>query len=323
MRAILSRGPGKPARLKVDEMPRPEPGAGELLVRVRASSANPVDLFPLTTVGYLQAGRKPSIVGTDFAGVVEAVGVGVTAFQPGDAVFGGARGAFADYVVASVDRVAPKPAGVSFGDAGTLAVAASTALQALRDHGRVERGQRVLVNGGSGGVGTFAVQVARALGAEVTAVCTTPNVDIVATAGATRVIDYTKEDFTRSGERFDLMLDVAGSRTWGECTRVLTRGGTYVGVGLAAVQHGPGGGWRAIGHILGVRVASIGGGRRVVGLFLAKLRQEDLAFLGALVESGRVKPVIEETYDLAGAPEALAHLDAGHTRGKLAIEVSR
>jgi NADPH:quinone reductase-like Zn-dependent oxidoreductase len=219
--------------------------------------------------------------------------------------------------------VVRKPAGVSFEAAATLPVAASTALQALHHHGRVQSGQRVLVNGASGGVGTFAVQIARSLGAEVTAVCSTRNVDLVGAIGAGTVIDYTRDDFTRTGERYDLMLDVAGNRSWSECTRVLAKGATYVGVGAAGVQHGKGGSRAALTHFLEVRLASIGSGRRVVPLFIAKLRKDDLEFLGRLVESGRVKPVIDKRYDLADVADALAHIEMGHLRGKLVILIGQ
>ncbi len=260
------------------------------------------------------------VVGTDFAGTVEEVGRNVTAFKPGDEVFGAARGAFAEYVsvAANAAGVVRKPAGVSFEDAATLAVAGSTALQALRDHGRVQSGQRVLVNGGSGGVGTFAVQIARAFGAEVTAVCSPRNVELDRGLGAGTVIDYTREDFTESGKRYDLMLDIAGSHSFGDCTRVLGRGATYVLVGAAAVQHGKGGTRRALGRFLGARLGSIASGHRAV-TFMAKLRNDDLEFLGVLVASGRVKPVIERTYELADVPEALRRIDEGHNQGKLAI----
>jgi NADPH:quinone reductase-like Zn-dependent oxidoreductase len=295
----------------------PEDG---LLVRVRASSANPVDLYALTPLAHLQRRRKPAIVGTDFAGTVESVGRGVTRFRPGDEVFGGVRGAFAEYAVAAENgAVARKPIGVSFEDAGTLAIAGTTALQAVRDHGGVARGHRVLINGASGGVGTFAVQIAKALGAEVTAVCSNRNVELVRSLGADQVLDYTRDDFTRSAGGFDLMLDVAGNRSWPDCARLLNRGGTFVGVGAAGVQHGSGGGLRAIRHFLDVRIRSIGGGRKVVVLFIAKLNRPDLETLGELVESGRVKPVIDRRYDLTRVAEALGYLDEGHSMGKVAI----
>lgn len=322
MKAVVCRRPGSPRELEVQELDRPPIPDDGLLVRVHASSANPVDLFALSPVGHLVRRQRPMVVGTDCAGTVEAVGTNVTAFKPGDEVFGAARGAFAEYVsIRANAAVVLKPAGVSFEDAGTLAVAASTALQALRDHGRVESGQRVLVNGASGGVGTFAVQIAKALGAEVIAVCSTRNVDTVRAIGADTVIDYTKDDFTQSGLHCDLLLDIAGSHSWAECGQVLGRGATYVGVGAAALQHGKGGARRALGHFLGMRLASIGGGRRAVMLFIAKLRKDDLEFLGGLVESGRVKPVIERRYELVDVPEALKRMDDGHAQGKLAIVV--
>jgi NADPH:quinone reductase-like Zn-dependent oxidoreductase len=324
VRAVVCRRPASPGELELADLDRPAVLDDGLLVRVHASSANPVDLFTLSPAGHLLRRRRPLIVGTDFAGTVEALGTRVTAFRPGDEVFGAARGSFAEYVmVAANGGVVRKPAGVSFEDAATLAVAGSTALQALRDHGRVQSGQRVLVNGGSGGVGTFAVQIARAFGAEVTAVCSPRNVELVRGLGARTVIDYTREDFTRSGKRYDLMLDVAGNRSWWECTRVLDRGAAYVGVGTAGIQHGKGGMRRVLAHFLDVRLASIGGGRRVVALWIARLRKDDLEFLGRLVESGRVKPVIERTYELADVPEALRRIDEGHTQGKLAILVQQ
>jgi len=324
MRAVVCRRPSAPGELEVAELDRPAVTDDGLLVRVHASSANPVDLYALSPVGHILRRRRPVVVGTDFAGTVEAIGRRVTAFEPGDEVFGAARGSFAEYVsIAASGGVVRKPPGVSFQDAATLPVAASTALQALRDHGRIEIGQRVLVNGASGGVGTFAVQIARSFGAEVTAVCSTRNVDLVRAIGAGMVIDYTRDDFTCSGERYDLMLDVAGNRSWSDCTRMLGKGATYVGVGAAGVQHGKGGSRAAVAHFLEMRLLSIGSGRRVVALFIAKLRKDDLEFLGRLVESRRVKPVIERSYELAGIPEALRRIDEGHAQGKLAIVVQR
>ncbi len=323
MRAVVAHGPGTPAALKVEEIERPAVPDDGMLVRVHASSTNPVDLYSLTPVAHLQRSLKPAVVGTDFAGTVESVGRTVTLFQPGDEVFGGVRGAFAEHTcISELKAVVRKPAGVSFEQAGTVAVAGSTALQALRDHGRIERGQRVLINGASGGVGTFAVQIAKSFGAHVTAVCSSRHVEVVRSIGADRVVDYTKEDFTRAGEGFDLMLDIAGNRSWSECKRVLGPGATYVGVGAAGVQHGPGGGWRALGHFLQVRLASLGGRRKVVVLFIASLKKDDLVLLGDLLASGDVKPVIERRYGLDGVPEALDYMAEGHADGKIAIEVS-
>src|ERR1700674_1022287 len=322
MKAAVCRRPASIGALTISDTEVPAVREDSLLVRVRASSANPVDLFALTPVAHLQRGRKPAIVGTDFAGTVESVGRRVTRYQPGDEIFGGVRGAFAEYAAVAEDGpVARKRAGVSFEDAGTLAVAGTTALQAVRDQRGVAAGQRVLINGASGGVGTFAVKIARAFGAEVTAVCGTRNVELLRGLGADHVVDYTREDLTRSAGGFDLMLDVAGNRSWSECARLLKRGGTFVGIGAAGVQHGRDGGLRAIRHFLEVRIRSIGGGKKVVVLFIAKLHRPDLETLGELVESGRVKPVIDRRYDLTHVGEALGYLDEGHSMGKLAIAI--
>src|ERR1700674_157389 len=275
MKAALCRRPSSLGALTITDTEVPAVPEDGVLVRVRASSANPVDLYALTPFGYLQRGRKPTIVGTDFAGTVESVGRRVTRYRPGDEIFGGVRGAFAEYAaVAEGGAVVRNPAGVSFQDAGTLAVAGTTALQAIRDRGGVASGQRVLINGASGGVGTFAVQIAKAFGAEVTAVCSTRNVELLRGLGADHVVDYMRDDFPHSAGGFDLMLDVAGNRSWSECARLLKRGGTFVGVGAAGVQHGAGGGRRLIRHLLDVRIRSIGGGRKVV-IFVAKLNGPD------------------------------------------------
>jgi NADPH:quinone reductase-like Zn-dependent oxidoreductase len=322
MKAAVCRRPTSIGALTITDTAVPAVPEDGVLVRVHASSANPVDLYALTPVAHLQRGRKPAIVGTDFAGIVESVGSRVTRYRPGDEVFGGVRGAFAEYAAVAEDgAVARKPAGVSFEDAGTLAVAGTTALQALRDHGGVASGQRVLINGASGGVGTFAVQIAKAFGAEVTAVCSARNVELVRGLGADHVVDYMRDDFTRSAGGFDLMLEVAGNRSWSECARLLKRGGTFVGVGAAGVQHGRGGGLRLIRHLLDVRIRSIGGGKKVVVLFVAKLNRPDLETLGELVESGRVKPVIDRRYDFTRVAEALGYLDEGHSMGKVAIGI--
>jgi NADPH:quinone reductase-like Zn-dependent oxidoreductase len=321
MKAAVCGRPASIGALTITDAEVPEVREDSLLVRVRSSSANPVDLFALTRVAHLQRGRKPAILGTDFAGTVESVGPLVTRYRPGDEIFGAVRGAFAEYAAIAEDgAVARKPAGVSFEDAGTLAVAGTTALQAIRDHGGVASGQRVLINGASGGVGTFAVQVAKAFGAEVTAVCSTRNVELVRGLGADHVVDYMRDDFTRSAGGFDMMLDVAGNRPWSECARLLKRGGAFVGVGAAGVQHGSGGTRRLIRHLLDVRIRSIGGGKKVV-IFIAKLNRPDLETLGELVESGRVKPVIDRRYDVTRAAEALGYLDEGHSMGKVAIAI--
>ena len=321
MRAVVCHRPGDPAGLRVEDVRRPVIGEDGVLVRVHASSANPVDMFRLSAIGHLMRGFQPAVLGTDFAGTVEEVGKNVTQFKPGDEVFGALPGAFAEYAVLAHDRgkAVRKPPGVSFADAGTLGVAASTALQALKDHGHLEAGKRVLINGASGGVGTFAVQIARALDGEVTAVCSSRNVEMVRSLGAGTVIDYTKEDVTRRAERYDLIVDIAGSRPLNELKTLLNPGGHFVCVGASAIQHGRGGSLRALGHLARVRMSS----SKNVTIFVAKLRHQDLDFLGQLVAQGRVKPVIEQTYGLAEAGQALARLNEGHLQGKLAIAVDR
>lgn len=323
MRAIVCRKPAGPADLHVEEVPRPAAADDALLVKVHSSSANPVDLFQLSAVAHLMRRFQPAGVGTDFAGVVEEVGPKVTKFKVGDEVFGAAHGAFAEYLtVAENAGVVLKPAGASFADTGTLAVAACTALQAVRDHGRIKPGKRVLINGASGGVGTFAVQVAKALGGEVTAVCSTRNVELVRSIGADAVVDYTREDFARRDERYDLIIDVAGSHALSQCLRLLDHGGAFVSVGAAAIQHGRGGSYRALAHLARVRLASSSRGDRSIAIFIARVRKEDLTLLGGLVARGRIRPVIEHTYNLAEAGEALARIDEGHLQGKLAIAIA-
>jgi NADPH:quinone reductase-like Zn-dependent oxidoreductase len=238
MRAVVRDAYGMPDSLELREIPTPIPAENEVLVRVRAASVNPVDWYGVSGTPYFgrpQMGLlkpKENRVGTDFAGEVEAVGKAVTSFRSGDEVFGARTGAFAEYVTVRADRaIAPKPQGMSFEEAAAVPVAAITALQGLRDKGRLEAGQEVLINGASGGVGTFAVQIAKALGGGVTAVCSTRNVELARSLGADHVVDYTQEDFTRGDRRYDLLLDVAGSRSFSACRRVLEPHGTVVVVG--------------------------------------------------------------------------------------------
>jgi NADPH:quinone reductase-like Zn-dependent oxidoreductase len=261
---------------------------------------------------------KSEFLGVDFAGKVEAVGRDVTQFHPGDEVFGARAGAFADYVSVQEERgVVKKPAGITFEQAGAVAVAAISALQGLRDKGQIQSGQKVLINGASGGVGTFAVQIAKSFGAEVTGVCSTRNVEIVRSIGADHVIDYTQEDFTRSEQRYDLMLDVAGNRSWSDCKRVLAEKATLVVVGGPKTNRwiGP------LSQALKLRLRSLGGSRRVVAPFLAKIKKEDLVVLQKLLEAGTVTPVIDRQYELSEAPEALRYLGEGHAQGKVVITV--
>jgi NADPH:quinone reductase-like Zn-dependent oxidoreductase len=248
---------------------------------------------------------------------VEAVGGNVTEFRPGDEVFGGRNGAYADYVCARADRaIVLRPGNVTLEQAAAVPIAAITALQGLRDKGQLQAGQKVLINGASGGVGTFAVQIAKALGAEVTAVCSTGNVDIARSIGADHVVDYTEEDFTRSDERYDLMLDVAGSRSWSECRRVLTPQATLVIVGGPKTNRllGP------LGHLVKVRLAAVGSSQKVV-FFIAKFNKPDMVVLQELLESGKVTSVIDRHYELSEIANALRYLGEGHAQGKVILTV--
>jgi NADPH:quinone reductase-like Zn-dependent oxidoreductase len=321
MKAIVSETFGSPDVLELREIEQPDLTDDGVLVRVRAASVNPADWYGMAGrpyVGRVAMGLfKPreSLRGVDFAGTVEAVGSDVSEFRPGDDVFGARTGALGEYVCVR-NAIASKPASLTFEEAAGVPVAAITALQGLRDKGRLEPGQKVLVNGASGGVGTFAVQIAKALGAHVTAVCSTGNVDIARLVGAERVIDYTQEDFTRSDERYDLLLDVAGSRSWSECKRVLAPKATVVLVGAPKGSRllGP------LSHIVKVRLAAIGSSRRVV-FFIAKLTKEDMEVLRELLETGKVKPVVDRTYPLSETAEAFRYLGEGHARGKVVITV--
>jgi NADPH:quinone reductase-like Zn-dependent oxidoreductase len=323
MRAAVHEEYGSPDLVELRDVEKPVVLDNQVLVRVRAASVNPLDWHQLTGTPYLvRTGsglRKPKQkrLGVDFAGMVEAVGKNVTLFRPGDEVFGGASGAFAEYVCIQEDAaVAPKPAGLSFERAATVPVAAITALQGLRDRGGVQPGHSVLINGASGGVGTFAVQIAKAFGAHVTGVCSTRNVETVRSLGADHVIDYTREDFTLNGQRYDVLLDIAGSRSWSEYRRVLKPKASLVLVGGPKTNRliGP------LGHVARVRLAGLPGSRKV-SFFLAKLNKADMAVLGELLESGKVTPHIDRRYALSEIADALRYLGAGHAHGKIAITV--
>ncbi len=321
MKAIVYHKYGSPDVLELQEIEKPDLADDGVLVRVRAASINPMDCYAVagtpyvarTEVGLLKP--KSNTLGVDFAGTVEAVGRDVTQFRAGDEVFGGRSGAFAEYVCVR-NAVAPKPANVTFEEAAAVPVAALTALQGLRDKGQIQSGQKVLINGASGGVGTFAVQIAKAFGAEVTGVCSTRNVDLVRSIGADHVIDYTREDFTRGDRRYDLMLDVAGSRSWSECRRVLNPQATLVIVGAPK-------GNRLIGplsHIIKVRLAALRSSQKVV-FFIAKFNKPDLVVLGELLEAGKVTPVIDRCYELSDIADAFRYMGEGHARGKVVITV--
>ena len=318
MKALVRHRYGGPEVVRVEEVEKPVLEDDRVLVRVRASSINKADWYGLlgrpTLVRPMMGGiRRPKSreLGTDFAGVVEAVGKDVSGFAVGDEVFGGRDGAYAEYVAAKT--LAHKPANVSFEAAGTMGIAGLTALQALRDRGELRAGERVLVNGASGGVGTLTVQLAKALGAHVTAVCSSRNVEQARALGADKVIDYTHEDFTRTADRYDLVIDVAGSRSWRKVRRVLAPGGRVVVVG------GPSG-FGILGplvHIAAMLIASRGKAR----FFVAKFLDADLQTLADLMETGALQPVIDQTYDLDHAAEALREFGKGHVQGKLVITI--
>ena len=322
MQAIVNSKYGSPDRLELREIDKPALGDDGVLVRVRAASVNPYDWHFMRGLPYfmrLMSGlRRPkqTVRGVDVAGQGEAVGDNVTNLRPDDEVFGaGWGGALAEYVCGGESDFALKPAGLTFEQAAALPMAGCTALQALRDRGQLQPGQRVLINGAAGGVGTFAVQIAKALGGEVTGVCSTRNVDMVRSIGADHAVDYTVEDFTRSGQRYDLVLDTVGNRSLSDLRRALTPKGTLILAG--------GKGGRLLGPLallLRARLLSRFVAQRLLS-FIAKLRKDDLVVLNELIEAGKVTPVIDRTYPLSEAPEAIRYLEAGHARGKVVITV--
>lgn len=323
MRAIMHRQYGSPALLALDEVDRPVPKDDEVLVRVHAASANIGDhhvvtgkpyLIRLSPYGGLPRPKNP-ILGATMAGRVEAVGAKVTAFQPGDEVYGQAKsGAFADYLVVPANMITLKPSNASFEEAAA-APWATTALQALRAGG-MKPGHKVLINGASGGVGTWAVQIAKALGAEVTAVCSTRNVDMVRALGADEVIDYNQQDFVTGGARFDVMLDMVGTRSLSDCRRVLVRGGTYVPCS------GGGGDWVGPFFRVMAGIASFLFTSRKFKMFVNSPNRADLLILKELIEAGKARPVIERRYGLNEVPEALMHVGEGHARGQTVIQIA-
>lgn len=321
MKAIAHMRYGRPHLLELREVSRPEPDDDEVLLRVRASSVNPTDWYAVTGFWPARFGngvRRPKgpAAGSDVAGVVETVGKGVEGLQPGDEVFGTAGYAWAEYATARPDRLARKPASISFEEAAAVPIAGVTALQAVRDQGQVQPGQKVLVNGASGGVGTFAVQLAKAFGADVTAVCSSSKVDLVRSLGADRVVDYTEDDFTKLGDPHDLMLDIAGSRSFTACRRVLAPDATVVVIGGRITYRGLG----PLPHIAGTMLKAKGRSQRVK-FFVAKINTDDLAFLGELLESGRLEAVVEKTYPLSEAADALADLGEGHAKAKIVLTI--
>jgi NADPH:quinone reductase-like Zn-dependent oxidoreductase len=318
MKAVIHRSYGPPAVLQIEELETPVPQDDEVLVKVKATSVNPAEWYGMTglVIARLRGGLfqpKDIRLGVDYAGVVAAVGQAVTGFKVGDEVYGARSGAFAEYVCVK-NHVYPKPAEITFEQAGSVGVAAMTALQGLRDHGKLQPGQKVLINGASGGVGTFAVQIAKALGAHVTAVCSPRNVALVRELGADQVIEYTKEDFTRNGQQYDLLLDIAGSRSWREVRRVLKPDAHYVIVGAPKGNKvlGP------LGFIIQTRLSSLRASQQIV-FFIAKFERADFLLLNQWFSSGQVKPFVETAYPLEKIAEAMQHLGTGHARGKIAV----
>jgi len=323
MKAILYHNYGSPDVLKFEDVEKPTAGDNEVLIKVRAASVNPYDWHFMRGLPYVVriiAGlRKPKVprLGADVAGQVEAVGRNVTQFKPGDEVFGSCTGAFAEYACTSEAKIAIKPAKVTFEQAASVPIAAFTALQALRDKGRIQPGQKVLINGAAGGVGTFGVQIAKSFGAHVAGVCSTRNLDLVRSIGADTAIDYTKEDFTRSGQRYDIILDAVGNHSLAACRRVLNPKGILIMAG------GKAGRWMIGALTRGMRaqVLSWSLSQSFVGI-LAKSNKEDLTIMGDLIATGRVTPVIDRRYSLSEVPEAIRYLEEGHARGKVVIAIA-
>jgi NADPH:quinone reductase-like Zn-dependent oxidoreductase len=326
MKAIVYHQYGSPDVLRLEEIEKPTAGDNEVVIKVRAAALNPSDWHFMRGLPYLVriiAGlRKPKVtrLGFDVAGEVEAVGRNVTQFKPGDAVFGGCAGAlagsFAEYACASESALARKPDNVTFGQAAAVPMGALTALQGLRDKGHIQPGHTVVVNGAAGGVGSFGVQIAKAFGAEVTGVCSTRNMEMVRSIGAGRVIDYTQEDFTDGGQRYDLILDTVGNRSLSACRRALNPKGILVMAGGQADRWmiGP------LARAFWAGLLSRFGSQKLVGL-LTRSSKEDLGIVQELIASGKVTPVVDRTYKLSEVPEAIRYLEEGHARGKVVIAV--
>ena len=323
MKAIVRDTYGSPDVLELRDIDIPEYADEEVLVHVHAAGVGR-DVwhimtglpYPIRLAGYGFRAPKNPVIGSDMAGVVEALGKNVTRFQPGDEVFGIGKGSYAEYVCAREDKLAPKPVNLTFKQAAVLAIMGSTALQALRDHGKVRPGQEVLLIGASGGVGTYAVQIAKAFGANVTGVCSTTKVEMVRSIGADHVIDYTREDFAEGDQRYDLILDIGGNSTLSRLRRALASRGTLVIVG------GEGGGRWLGGTDRQLRAMMLSPfvGQKL-GTFVNKENHEDMLVLKELIESGKITPVIDRIYPLSEVPEAIRYLEGGHARGKVVITV--
>ncbi len=321
MKAIVQSRYGSPDVLSLREVDKPVHGDDEVLVRVRAAAVNVGDWHLLRGVPYVMrlvvGVRRPrrEIPGLDIAGQVEAVGQNVQQLRPGDEVYGWCNGAFAEYACAAQTRLLPKPANLTLEQSAAVGDSAFTALAAVRDQGKVQPGQRVLINGASGGVGTFAVQIAKWLGANVTGVCSTRSVDMVRSIGADRVIDYTKENLTQTGQLYDAMLDLVGNRPLSDCRRTLTPRGTYVVVGVKDMDR-----WFGLGRQ--IKALSLSPFvRQRMRVFVVRHNKQDLAVLKELVEAGKVTPIIDRRYALSDVSNALRYLGEGHSQGKIVITV--
>jgi NADPH:quinone reductase-like Zn-dependent oxidoreductase len=325
MKAIVYRSYGSAEVLRCEDIPKPTPKDNEVLIKVHAAALNPLDWRMMGGVPFLirklvkirtPSATQPVGIGRDVAGVVEAVGKDVTQFKIGDEVFGNCEAGVAEFACTKATALVAKPQALTFEQAAAIPVAGLTALQGLRK-GKIEAGQKVLINGAAGGVGTYAVQVAKAFGAEVTGVCSGANVEMVLSIGADKVIDYTQEDFTKGAERYDIILECVGNKPFSECRRVLTPQGTYVIVGgghditMTTIM---------VSALKTVAASSVSKQKAI--MFMAKSSQQDLTSLADLIATGRMTSVIERTYRLEETPEAVAHLERGHARGKLVIQVA-
>ncbi|MCC7189358.1 MAG: NAD(P)-dependent alcohol dehydrogenase [Anaerolineales bacterium] len=317
MKAVVHESYGLPDVLKIKEIEKPEVSDDGALVRVYASSVNIAEWYGMVGLFLARIGSglfkpKDTRLGADFAGIVEAVGKNVSDFKPGDEVFGGRGGAFAEYVSVK-NAIALKPANVTFEEAASVPTAGITALQAVRDYGKIQPGQKVLINGASGGVGSFTIQIAKAFGADVTAVCSTQNVEHARRLGADHVIDYAKEDFTRNGQQYDVLINVNGSRSWSAYKRALKPGGIFVLVGGPRTPIiGP------LSLLVKVRLAMLGSNRKFA-FFVAQFNRKDMQILKDLIESGKVKPFVEKTYSMSRIADAMRHLGMGHAQGKIVV----
>jgi len=322
VKAIIRQKYGSPDVLELTEVETPAPKDNEVLVEIHAASANPLDWHYMRGAPFLarlgEGLRKPrdTRLGVDIAGRVEAVGNNVTQFQPGDEVFGVCAGGFAEYASARENKLALKPANISFEEAAAVPVAAITALQGLRDKGKIQPGQKVLVNGASGGVGTFAVQIAKSFGSEVTGVCSTRNLDMVRSIGADHVIDYTQEDFTKNGQRYDLIYDAVGNRSVSAYKRALRPQGTCAIAGFTTLP-------RLFEHMVLGPLLSMTGNKKVGLMGTAKVNQKDLVFVKELLEARKLIPVIDRRYPLGETAEAIRYLEERHARGKVVITLEQ